>query len=1039
MATIKPIEGKSIHQIQSGQVIVDISSVVKELVENGLDAGATSIEVRFRNNGLDAIEVQDNGSGIGPEDFESIALKHRTSKLSTFDDLDRLQTFGFRGEALSSLCALSNLHIITARDIDAPKGTKLDFDVSGKIAGKAMIASQKGTTATVEDIFKNLPVRRKELEKNIKREYGKVLSLLHSYACISTGVRFSVSNQAVKGKRVVAFSTNGNATTRENISNVYGAKTLLALLPFDLKLALQPTATGPLSARARITEAEADSRDVTVTGHISRPVVGEGRQAPDRQMFFVNSRPCSLPQVAKAINEVYKSYNVTQSPFIFANLQMDTNSYDVNVSPDKRTVLLHDQAALLESLKSSLIDLFETHDASVPQVKLGHNAVPAYRPLTISKFGAKESGRKDESQPLNEQSNETDEDSKSEGAGEAVHDSGLQRFPKRNTIDRATIGKETPHSRRPVVERKDITSVQDFERRIDINTRSPVRLQTMHDVDPESRPLPRAVQDFNDRMADQAQDRFEASDDMSGGQSAITSEIPSASPRPPKSTPGVVQAAFDRMRPRRTPGETATVTIGDKTTVMVISRPETKRRRMHTPKMGLDDPKSSHSGPTFAKNLRPFSAPGTQLAKNAEEAVLSRDGYDEMDQSSSHMEDLTSSADDSEMSLDDPEPETSRDQPPEAIADDDSDVEYIDEDEKRAREETKIAEMIAKAEEAAARPSEDNIKRAESALKGRTRKDSTLQLVQYLEISVASIERKLAELNKALLDCVEFRGAPAKEADVQANDSIEERLSLTVSKADFARMRIVGQFNLGFILAKRPAMVSRDRVVSSRDISRASDELFIIDQHASDEKYNFERLQAETVVQNQRLVHPRRLELTAVEEEIILNYPDALVKNGFLVSTDESGATPVGQRCKLTSIPMSREVVFNHRDLEELLALLSEYSGGTDIPRPSKVRRMFAMRACRSSIMIGKSLSQSKMEKVVRNLGGLDKPWNCPHGRPTMRHLFGFGEWTGWSEGDGLMGMGEHREPAHWKAFAATGRAAESAASDNMVDDSRGQ
>ena len=1021
MAAIKLIESKSIHQIQSGQVIVDLSSVVKELVENSLDAGATSIEVRFKNNGLDAIEVQDNGNGIAPQDFESIALKHYTSKLSTFDDLDSLQTFGFRGEALSSLCALSSFHLTTARDVDAPKGTKLDFDVSGKIAGRTLIASQKGTLSTVEDIFKNLPVRRKELEKNVKREYVKALGLLHSYACISTGVRFSVSNNAAKGKKTVAFSTNGNATTRENISNVYGAKTLLGLLPLNLKLELEPSPVGPQTARAWTSEAEAYSRDVTVTGHISRPVVGEGRQAPDRQMFFVNSRPCSLPQVAKAINEVYKSYNVTQSPFIFANLQMDTNSYDVNVSPDKRTILLHDQTALLESLKSSLVDLFEAHDASVPQAKLAHNTLPAYRPLTVSRLGTTESTGKEQGKPFKEHNDETDEDSEDESPPVPHGRSLLQRFAERNTIDRESIDKGAASSRRSIAEHKTVALIQDSESQINITTISPASVQTRHEADTDS-PLPRAVQDFNDRMAEKMNDRSETEDVVNDDQTVNASEIPSVSPMPPKSTLGAVQTAFNRIRPMRTPEETATVTIGNKTTIMTIGTPESKRRRIHTPKIGLDDAKHSHSSPAFAKSLRLFAAPGIQLAHDAENIGSTRELRDEMQPSSSRMDGFVSpDADDSEMSNDDPQPGSLRDPPPEQISDDNSNGEYVDEDEKKTREEAKIAEMIAKAEEAAARPTEDNLKRAASALKGRTRKDSTLQLVQHLETSVANIERKLTDLTQALRDCAEFRDAPAKAVDMDTNESAEERLSLTVSKADFARMQVVGQFNLGFILAKRPAVVLKDRFASSTDVGRASDELFIIDQHASDEKYNFERLQAETIVQNQRLVHPRRLELTAVEEEIILNYPDALVKNGFLVSTDESGDTPVGQRCSLTSIPMSKEVVFNHRDLEELLSLLSEYSGGSDIPRPSKVRRMFAMRACRSSIMVGKSLSLSKMEKVVRNLGGLNKPWNCPHGRPTMRHLFGLGEWAGWNEGDGLLGMEEQRETADWKTFVGTG------------------
>ena len=173
MATIKAIEAKSVHQIQSGQVIVDLCSVVKELVENSLDAGATAIEVRFKNNGLDSIEVQDNGAGIAPENYGNVALKHFTSKLSSYDDLSSLHTFGFRGEALSSLCALSKFSIITAQLNEVPKGNRLDFDILGRLKSANVAAAQKGTTAAVEDLFESLPVRRKELTKNIKREYWK--------------------------------------------------------------------------------------------------------------------------------------------------------------------------------------------------------------------------------------------------------------------------------------------------------------------------------------------------------------------------------------------------------------------------------------------------------------------------------------------------------------------------------------------------------------------------------------------------------------------------------------------------------------------------------------------------------------------------------------------------------------------------------------------------------------------------------------------------------------------------------------------------
>ncbi|KAK2067783.1 hypothetical protein P8C59_001492 [Phyllachora maydis] len=591
--TIKVIDPSTVHQIQSGQVIVDLCSVAKELVENSVDAGATSIDVRFKNQGLDSIEVQDNGSGISLANHASLALKHYTSKLSSYDDLSTLQTFGFRGEALSSLCALSKFSVVTCTAEEAPKANKLEFASSGTLENTSIVSGQKGTTVYVENLFRNLPVRRRELERNIKREWGKVISLLSQYACIQTGIKFTVSQQPNKGKKMVLFSTRGNLTTRENIINVFGVKTMNALVALDLALEMEPT-TGP---GRRSNTQSTQSNDSAVT------------------MFYVNGRPCGLPQFAKVLNEVYRSYNSSQSPFIFADIQLDTHLYDVNVSPDKRTILLHDQ-----------------------------------------------------------------------------------------------------------------------------------------------------------------------------GQGGIESQ------------------------------------------------------------------------------------------------------------------------------------------------------------------------------------------------------------------------------------------------------DAEAKLSLKITKSDFGRMKIVGQFNLGFIIAVRGTEPgsrpdSGSSTAQARDDDDDDDELFIIDQHASDEKFNFERLQASTVVQSQRLVQPKTLELTAVEEEIIGENLAALEANGFVVQLDESGDRPVGSRCQLLSLPLSRETTFSVADLEELVFLLGDQAaasaaassslsrGAAVVPRPAKVRKMFAMRACRSSIMIGTALTQRQMRKAVRHMGEMEKPWNCPHGRPTMRHLCGLGAaWDGrsWLEDEDLETR--PRQP-DWRAW----------------------
>lgn len=1009
------------HQIQSGQVIVDLCSVVKELVENSLDAGASSIEVRFKGYGLDAIEVQDNGNGVAPEDYETIALKHYTSKLSSYDDLTALQTFGFRGEALSSLCALSNFYITTARAQEAPRGTKLEFEHSGKLRSRSVIASQRGTTVSVEEIFRNLPVRRKELDKNIKREYGKALGLLHAYACISTNVRFSVSNQAGKGGKTVAFSTKSNPTTKENISNVYGAKTVLALLELDLQFEMEssPSMIGQ-------TRHEPLSRDVTVQGYISRPVVGGGRQAPDRQMFFVNSRPCSLPQVSKAVNEIYKSFNVTQSPFIFANLLLDTNAYDVNVSPDKRVILLHDESALLESIKTALTDLFDKHDQTVPSATIPSKSMPSYRSVEI--------GRPQVSQidtaPTTVDDTRDTVPQPSMATSPARDDSSLSSvtpphpisdFAERNVVERDRLPLQTRK-----VDQLPLCSINNavpMAPSDELSKPLPVASVPINQVEgaqSSAAEQPPGFQHDNARAVNEPEDndhRLDQADPTASRKSPVDEPpIPSSQSGSQKYPSGPLANAFARMRPTRLPEEVVTVTVGDKTTYMTLGS-ASKRRKIHTPAFGSTS-LSKTAKQFFGKGLQSFAAPGTQ----AEISGAESDGSE--DDEASEEDDPSFVTGASEQSVGTTARDTRAedgDGPSDAgsplfVQDDpNSDEGYIDEEEKKRREEARVAKMIADAEEAAAIPSEVNVKRAAKVLRARTRKESTLQLVHNLEHSVSAIEAGLDKLHAGLQRHATAASPLHGETDLETTaKTAEERLSLTVSKSDFKRMRIVGQFNLGFIIAVRPA---------SSQNGRDSDELFIIDQHAADEKYNFERLSANTIVQNQRLVHPKPLELTAVEEEIILEQSDVLTQNGFRIDTDESGATPVGRRCKLVGLPMSKEVTFTIRDLEELIALLGDSSTDTTmatdtVVRPSKVRRMLAMRACRSSIMVGRSLSGGQMARVVRHMGEMDKPWNCPHGRPTMRHLFGMDGWQeGWLEGKGILGLGEDETSTDWKEY----------------------
>lgn len=202
-----------------------------------------------------------------------------------------------------------------------------------------------------------------------------------------------------------------------------------------------------------------------------------------------------------------------------------------------------------------------------------------------------------------------------------------------------------------------------------------------------------------------------------------------------------------------------------------------------------------------------------------------------------------------------------------------------------------------------------------------------------------------------------------------SNSSAEKELTTNISKDMFERMEILGQFNLGFIITK------------------LDNDLFIIDQHASDEKFNFEDQQRNVTIKSQRLIIPQRLELTAANEAILIDNVEIFQMNGFEFEIDQSAQAM--NKIKLVSLPMSKNWTFGVEDIEELIFMLSDSPGV--ICRPSRVGKMFASRACRMSVMVGTALTQTQMKRIVSHMGKIEHPWNCPHGRPTMRHLINLG------------------------------------------------
>ncbi|KAI1004832.1 hypothetical protein K3495_g3384 [Podosphaera aphanis] len=1033
MSIIKPIDGRAVYQIQSGQVIVDLCSVAKELVENSLDARATSIDVKFKNHGLAGIEVQDNGDGIPPQNYETLALKHCTSKLSNYSDLATLQTFGFRGEALSSLCALSVLKVTTCLAQDTPKGTRLEFEISGKLKQTSVIAAQKGTTVSIENLFSNLPVRRQELERNIKREWSKVIGVLGQYACIQTGVRFSVSQQSGSGKKTIILSTNGNQMTKENIANIFGAKTLTALAPLDLSLNLE-------AKSGRLQDGN-NRKQIRLVGHVSLPFTGEVRLMPDRQMFFLNARPCSLPQIAKIFVEVYKSFNGPQSPFIFANIQLDTHLYDVNVSPDKRTILLHDQNSIIEALKSALTEYFESQNNTMPVAKLPMQKQTNYLQLKIERGG----GVTKSSQNVQGTCNPTEKQSKINKSSSVNHvcldqdilnsdsNSSFKKPPSKSRLS-SSLFSHSNQSKSTDLE--DDTSISEEDNSTRNLYQEPKFLDSLQKGGSDSVEIPDAKSATIEiaRASTSAQpslDSFSSNHDILGHLDSKRRRINKefdfgneepTSPKTPAKISSFTKSNSISLTKTATPHRkefTATSSA-----ITPCPRRNFTRNAVSSFMKIKDQPALSNTLSTPSESLNQNTRAGNPVGviipgKIDTDENLSDEAYfSQMSQLSQEASECIENYQIKNLKPSDTFQSgdyrvitevTNIEESSSPLSNLDS--HFIDEEAKKAEEEAKVQEMIQNAEKSAALLCLEKLNRSKTMFK-RTKKDSTLNLVQTITTNIFQI-KKQKQLLERKMSC--FSQNLVVEPD-EALESMhaEERLSLTISKGDFAQMRVIGQFNLGFIIVSR----------SRRDTTKPTDDdLFIIDQHASDEKYNFERLQATTIIQSQNLVIPKPLRLTPVEEEIVLDNLPALRSNGFRVALTEAAAHgPVGQRCQLTSLPLSRETAFSLADFTELVSLLAEHPPSEQtIARPSRVRKLLAMRACRSSIMIGTSLARNQMEKVVRHLGELDKPWNCPHGRPTMRHLCGLSAWdaAAWSESRRRRDVVGDGARTNWALFLA--------------------
>lgn len=639
---------------------------------------------------------------------------------------------------------------------------------------------QRGTTVTLTDLLTSLPVRRRELERHVKREYNKAFAMLQAYALITQGVRWASYVTLRDGKRVsqlLVSASHGPKYLQANVAALFGAKASASMQPIDVTLSLP-------------------SHTVRVHGLVSKPMPGSGRSSGDRQYFYINGRPWDSSKMAHLFNQVYRTFNATQYPCIIVNLAMDTQTYDVNVSPDKRQVLLHEEAALLEQVREALETEFSPSRGVLP---VHHISEPTKRTAPI----------------LDE------EDTEPSKVRRSTRDTISVAQASWSQTSTPLPSQETP----PTSSQRSSTSMQEQFQRAVQNFAHKTRAV--------------AVAEHALEYEESEEEEAECNDMVQPGSSLHMDdeEMPDT------------QAEDGLPCPQE---HDAIVTTDDEDAFPCADE---EIPMAHDDGDNSDDSGGDDNGDDNDNEVSASPSPTSRLPSEGEMQTV------QVNEALSHIEKVASPpghATVDELSRPSPVP--------------------ISSDHEEAPRRGRIPSPPI-----TVRTQDCEVERPTEVVTPTLPSDKVAMNLAALRARIGSVSRPHIPRT--------WEGADVSRPEQEAVAALER----VISKSDFASMAIVGQFNLGFIIARR----------TTSDM----DDLFIIDQHAADEKYNFEKLQRETRLHSQRLLLAQRLELAPSDELVAREHAAWLRMNGFEIEVDEDA--PPGSRIQLLSKPVSKDTVFD--------------------------------------------------------------------------------------------------------------------------------
>ena len=352
MGNIVLLDDLTINKIAAGEVIERPASVIKEMVENSIDAGATNITIEIKNGGISYIKVSDNGKGIAQDDLEIAFERHATSKIRSADDLDTVTSMGFRGEALASISAIANVEMVSKTQ-EQEIGYRVVVE-AGNVLEKEEAGCKTGTTITVRNLFFNTPVRYKFLKKDYT-ESGYIEDVITRIALVNPNIAIKLINT---GKTVI--QTNGSGDIKSVIYSIYGKDVANGIMEVSYKY-----------------------EDIQIEGVVGKPEIARSNRS--NQLFFVNKRYIKDKTLTAATEQAYKGLiPIGKFGFVILNIEMNPAKVDVNVHPAKLEVRFEEENKVFQAIYHAIKDtLLKTELVANPEKALHEEKVETARELTF--------------------------------------------------------------------------------------------------------------------------------------------------------------------------------------------------------------------------------------------------------------------------------------------------------------------------------------------------------------------------------------------------------------------------------------------------------------------------------------------------------------------------------------------------------------------------------------------------------------------------------------------------------------------------------